>query len=323
MLAGLQELTGGRVWIGARDVTHLPPRERDVAMVFQNYVLYPHMTVADNIGFPLAMAGTAKDEIARRVRDAAAMLDLEGCLARKPRQLSGGQQQRVALGRAIVRHPQAFLMDEPLSNLDAHLRLQTRTDIAALQRRLGTTTLYVTHDQAEAMAMGDRVAVLQAGVLQQVGTPRELYDRPANAFVARFIGSPPMNLIDVPLTDVGAGLGHDVLELPRAARAALSAVSARTVTIGFRPESVELVDAGQGLRFDVVHCEGSGREAYAHGTWHTGEGIRSPLDELTTLRVDARRPPSGGEVLNVRIRAAEAHLFSSETGLRVAVRDER
>jgi multiple sugar transport system ATP-binding protein len=322
MLAGLQPLTAGRIWIGTRDVTRMAPKERDVAMVFQNYVLYPHMTVADNIGFPLEMARMAKGETARRVAEAAAMLGLEDHLAQKPRQLSGGQQQRVALARAIVRQPKAFLMDEPLSNLDAHIRHQTRTDIAALQRRLGTTTLYVTHDQAEALTMGDRVAVLKDGELQQVATPRELYDRPADAFVARYIGSPAMNLIDVPLVDAGASLGHQVLELPRSTLAALAAENARTVTIGFRPESVELVDAGEGLAFDVIHCEESGYDAYAHGTLHSGRSVFAPSDALTTVRVDPRRPPFRGEVLNLAIRAGEVHVFSAETGLRVGTTNE-
>src|SRR4051794_16906390 len=184
MLGGLEEVDGGSIRIGSRDVTSLPPKERDIAMVFQNYALYPHMSVSENMGFALKIAGLSKEERAVRVKEAARLLDLEDYLDRKPKALSGGQRQRVAMGRAIVRKPQVFLMDEPLSNLDAKLRVQTRTEIAALQRRLGTTTLYVTHDQVEAMTMGDRVAVLKDGVLQQVDTPRNLYDRPANEFVA-------------------------------------------------------------------------------------------------------------------------------------------
>ena len=195
MLAGLEDVTEGSILIGGRDVTDLPPKDRDIAMVFQNYALYPHMTVGQNMGFALKIAGMAKAEIETRVADAAEILDLTEYLHRKPKALSGGQRQRVAMGRAIVRNPQVFLMDEPLSNLDAKLRVQTRTQIASLQRRLGVTTVYVTHDQVEAMTMGDRVAVLRDGLLQQVGTARELYDRPANAFVAGFIGSPAMNLL--------------------------------------------------------------------------------------------------------------------------------
>src|SRR4249919_3637665 len=190
MLAGLEDVTSGAIWIGERDVTDLPPKDRDIAMVFQNYALYPHMSVGDNMGFALKIAGVPKDEIVRRVNEAAKLLDLEAYVERKPKALSGGQRQRVAMGRAIVREPQVFLMDEPLSNLDAKLRVQTRTQIAALQRRLGTTTVYVTHDQIEAMTMGDRVAVLKAGVLQEIGDPQFLYDNPANTFVATFIGSP-------------------------------------------------------------------------------------------------------------------------------------
>src|SRR5690625_698457 len=184
MLAGLEEIDAGSVYIGDRDVTDVQPKDRDIAMVFQNYALYPHMTVADNMGFALKIAGVAKAEICERVEEAAKILDLEEYLDRKPRALSGGQRQRVAMGRAIVRSPQVFLMDEPLSNLDAKLRVQTRTQIDSLQRRLGVTTVYVTHDQTEAMTMGDRVAVLKDGILQQVGTPRDMYDRPANVFVA-------------------------------------------------------------------------------------------------------------------------------------------
>ena len=195
MLAGLEDVNEGRILIGDRDVTNLPPKDRDIAMVFQNYALYPHMTVADNMGFALKIAGEPKDKIRTRVEEAAKILDLTEYLDRKPKALSGGQRQRVAMGRAIVREPQVFLMDEPLSNLDAKLRVQTRTQIASLQRRLGVTTVYVTHDQVEAMTMGDRVAVLKDGLLQQVDTPRELYDRPDNVFVAGFIGSPAMNLL--------------------------------------------------------------------------------------------------------------------------------
>src|SRR3954462_1344873 len=195
MLAGLEEIDGGAIFIGDRDVTDLPPKERDIAMVFQNYALYPHMTVAENMGFALKIAGVNKDERASRVLEAAKLLDLEPYLGRKPKALSGGQRQRVAMGRAIVRSPQVFLMDEPLSNLDAKLRVQTRSQIAALQRRLGVTTVYVTHDQVEAMTMGDRVAVLKDGILQQVDTPSRMYDAPANVFVAGFIGSPPINIV--------------------------------------------------------------------------------------------------------------------------------
>src|ERR687890_1369279 len=206
MLAGLEEVNEGAIFIGDRDVTNSPPKDRDIAMVFQNYALYPHMSVADNMGFALKMQGIHKDERAQRVQEAAKLLGLEEYLDRKPKALSGGQRQRVAMGRAIVRNPQVFLMDEPLSNLDAKLRVQTRTQIAELQHRLGVTTVYVTHDQVEAMTMGDRVAVLKDGLLQQVDTPLNLYDRPKNKFVAGFIGSPAMNLVEVPITDGGVKL---------------------------------------------------------------------------------------------------------------------
>src|SRR5213080_3871473 len=211
MLAGLEDVDGGAVWIGDREVTNVPPKDRDVAMVFQNYALYPHMSVADNMGFALKIAGVNRDEIRSRVNDAAKILDLEQYLDRKPKALSGGQRQRVAMGRAIVRSPQVFLMDEPLSNLDAKLRVQTRSQIAALQRRLGVTTVYVTHDQVEAMTMGDRVAVLRFGKLQQFASPNELYDRPANSFVAGFIGSPAMNLVKLPVTAEGVKIGDSTL----------------------------------------------------------------------------------------------------------------
>src|SRR4051812_7401133 len=232
MLAGLEEVNGGAIRIGARDVTYLPPKDRDVAMVFQNYALYPHMTVADNMGFALKIAGVNKSEIAQRVQEAAKLLDLEAYLQRKPKALSGGQRQRVAMGRAIVRHPQVFLMDEPLSNLDAKLRVQTRTQIAALQRRLGTTTVYVTHDQVEAMTMGDRVAVLKDGLLQQVDTPRQMYDHPNNVFVAGFIGSPQMNLIEGVIADGGVLVGGAKVDISRAAIDDAANEGAKTITLG-------------------------------------------------------------------------------------------
>src|SRR5216117_3750696 len=217
-LAGLEEITAGQIKIDARIVNRVPPKDRNIAMVFQSYALYPHMTVFDNLAFGLKLMKTPKDEIKRRVEEAARILDLEKLLDRKPRALSGGQRQRVALGRAIVREPAAFLMDEPLSNLDAKLRVQTRAEILKLQDRLDITTIYVTHDQVEAMTMGDRIAVMNLGVLQQVGTPEELYENPANMFVAGFIGSPSMNLVPAPL--VGAG-GDDRI-------------------VGFRPEHIDV-----------------------------------------------------------------------------------
>src|SRR5579864_7773858 len=245
MVAGLEEISAGTIMIGDRVVNHVSPKDRDIAMVFQNYALYPHMTVAQNLAFGLKLRSIGRAEIARRVRDAAAALDLEDHLERKPKALSGGQRQRVALGRAIVREPAAFLMDEPLSNLDAALRVQTRAEILKLQRRLGTTTIYVTHDQIEAMTMGDRIAVMSRGVLQQIGTPEQLYTRPANAFVATFIGSPAMNLLPSSALGVG-GAGQ---------------------LIGFRPEHVVLGNGRPGsahLDANVEVVEYLGDEQLAH-----------------------------------------------------------
>src|SRR5918993_4750899 len=222
MLAGLEDVTSGHIRIGDRDVTHVAPKDRDIAMVFQNYALYPHMSVADNMGFALKIAGANKSEISTRVAEAAKILDLEPYLDRKPKALSGGQRQRVAMGRAIVRHPKVFLMDEPLSNLDAKLRVSTRTQIASLQRRLDITTVYVTHDQVEAMTMGDRVAVLKDGVLQQVDTPLGLYDKPVNVFVAGFIGSPAMNIVTGTVDQQGATYGTLSIPLTPEQRSALS-----------------------------------------------------------------------------------------------------
>jgi multiple sugar transport system ATP-binding protein len=316
MLAGLEDVTSGSIRIGDRDVTDVPPKDRDIAMVFQNYALYPHMTVAENMGFALKIAGVPKEERAVRVREAARLLDLEEYLERKPKALSGGQRQRVAMGRAIVRQPSVFLMDEPLSNLDAKLRVQTRTEIAALQRRLGTTTVYVTHDQVEAMTMGDRVAVLKEGVLQQVDTPRNLYERPVNEFVAGFIGSPAMNLVAVPLTEGGATLAGHPVPLPREALAALAEEGGRTATLGFRPESVEFVGPGQGFPVEVQVVEELGSDAYAYGRLHTEDDAAA--GKLLVLRADARRPPAKGELVHVAIRPGEAHVFSPESGLRVS-----
>jgi multiple sugar transport system ATP-binding protein len=315
-LAGLESVSEGTIRIGERDVTHVAPKERDIAMVFQNYALYPHMTVADNMGFALKIAGMNRDEIRRQVVDAAKLLDLEPYLDRKPKALSGGQRQRVAMGRAIVRNPQAFLMDEPLSNLDAKLRVQTRTEIAALQRRLAVTTVYVTHDQVEAMTMGDRVAVLKDGYLQQVDTPRNLYDKPDNVFVAGFIGSPAMNLVEVDLDQDGAVLGNRSFPLPRQTMAALAADNCTTATLGFRPESVRLVGEGEGFPFEVVVVEELGSDAYAYGTMHTSRSQEG--DKLLTLRVDARRPPMKGETVHIEINPDEAYVFSSESGRRVS-----
>src|SRR3954464_5003857 len=264
MLAGLEHVSAGNIRIGGRDVTRVPPKDRDIAMVFQNYALYPHLTVADNMGFALMISKTPKDEIRRRVEEAAKILDLEQFLDRKPKALSGGQRQRVAMARAIVRQPQVFCMDEPLSNLDAKLRVSTRTQIASLQRRLGITTVYVTHDQVEAMTMGDRVAVLKDGILQQVGTPRDMYDRPNNVFVAGFIGSPAMNLLPVELDGDVLHFGGSEHRVPRQAADAVGA--ARSVTVGVRPEDMQAVPEGGGLATEVEVVEELGADAYVYGS---------------------------------------------------------
>ncbi len=316
MIVGLEDITDGDMVINGQRVNEQAPRDRNLSMVFQNYALYPHMTVYENIAFPLRLAKVPDDEVRRRVTEAADVLELKEHLERKPANLSGGQRQRVAMGRAIVRNPQAFLMDEPLSNLDAKLRVQTRTEIAALQRRLGVTTVYVTHDQVEAMTMGDRVCVLKDGLLQQVDTPRNLYDRPDNVFVAGFIGSPAMNLLDVDLDGNGAVLGGRSLPLPRETMAALHADGCTTATIGFRPESIRLVGEGQGFPYEVVVVEELGSDAYAYGTLHTSRSAAG--DKLVTIRVNARQVPRKGETIYLDIPAEEAHVFSTANGRRVS-----
>jgi len=312
MLAGLEDVNKGRILIGERDVTNLPPKDRDIAMVFQNYALYPHMSVADNMGFALKIAGTPKDEIKERVVEAAKLLDLEQYLERKPKALSGGQRQRVAMGRAIVRHPQVFLMDEPLSNLDAKLRVQTRTQIAALQRRLATTTVYVTHDQVEAMTMGDRVAVLRDGLLQQVGTPRELYDHPDNVFVAGFIGSPAMNLIEGQLREDGADIGGSVVPLARGVLTHASEAGLKAVTVGFRPEDITVAENGTGIPTEVLVVEELGADAYVYGTVKLAD-----TEKQVVARTDGRRPPAKGETVRVQIKEGHAHVFNPATGERI------
>ncbi|MEU6854347.1 sn-glycerol-3-phosphate ABC transporter ATP-binding protein UgpC [Actinacidiphila alni] len=323
MLAGLEDIDSGKIWIGDRDVTALPPKERDIAMVFQNYALYPHMTVAENMGFALKIAGLPKTEIRAKVVEAAKVLDLMDYLDRKPRALSGGQRQRVAMGRAIVRKPQVFLMDEPLSNLDAKLRVSTRTQIAALQRRLGTTTVYVTHDQVEALTMGDRVAVLKDGVLQQVGAPKSLYERPDNVFVAGFIGSPAMNLFTAPLNGDGARIGDARVPLARDALTALGEAGAQAVTLGIRPEHFRILpvapEAPEGesrpadaLEVSVDAVEELGSDAYVYGTVDSGREA-APV----VIRVEDGSIPHKGDRLRAVPSAQDLHLFSAATGLRL------
>jgi multiple sugar transport system ATP-binding protein len=283
MLAGLEEVDAGAVFIGDRDVSDDPPKARDVAMVFQNYALYPYLTVAANIGFPLRIAKVKKQDREARVKEVAKLLGLTEYLDRKPAQLSGGQRQRVAMGRAIVRVPSVFLMDEPLSNLDAKLRVQMRADIAALQHDFGVTTVYVTHDQAEAMTLGHRVAVLHEGKLQQVGPPRQLYERPANLFVAGFIGSPAMNL------------------LPQNGKVA-----------GFRPEHVDIAGDGEGIAARVEVVEDIGADAYVFCSADV-DGEQARL----VARTDVRSAPQQGERVRLLPRAEEAHLFDAESGERL------
>jgi multiple sugar transport system ATP-binding protein len=311
MLAGLEDVNGGSIRIGDRDVTNLAPKDRDIAMVFQNYALYPHMTVGENMGFALKIAGEPKDKIRERVAEAAKILDLEQYVDRKPKALSGGQRQRVAMGRAIVRSPQVFLMDEPLSNLDAKLRVQTRSQIAALQRRLGVTTVYVTHDQIEAMTMGDRVAVLKDGILQQVDTPRNMYDNPSNVFVAGFIGSPAMNLLQVDAEGGTLHFGGATMPIPRET-AEVADKAGRKITVGVRPEDMDIVPEGQGLTTEINLVEELGADAYVYGT---AQVDNKPYDIIA--RVDGRKPPAKGETVHFAPKQGHLHLFSTETGERL------
>ena len=309
MLAGLEEINEGAIWIGDRDVTNIAPKDRDIAMVFQNYALYPHMTVAENMGFGLKIAGVNKAEIATRVAEAAKILDLTQYLERKPKALSGGQRQRVAMGRAIVRNPQVFLMDEPLSNLDAKLRVQTRTQIASLQRRLGVTTVYVTHDQTEAMTMGDRVAVMKDGLLQQVDTPQNLYDKPRNAFVAGFIGSPAMNLVETRVSGEGTVLGDYHIPVSREIMSKVQASGSGTVTLGMRPEDLRLSSEGFEMVVDLVELLGA--DAYVYGEVTDANGDT----KILTVRADGRVSTQRGETVRVAVNSDNVHAFDVESGL--------
>jgi multiple sugar transport system ATP-binding protein len=310
MLAGLEDVSSGSISVGGRDVTELAPKDRDIAMVFQNYALYPHMSVADNMAFSLRMAGMGKEDRAARVREAAGLLELEELLDRKPKQLSGGQRQRVAMGRAIVRHPQVFCMDEPLSNLDAKLRVTTRTQIAALQRKLGITTVYVTHDQVEAMTMGDRVAVMKDGILQQVDTPLALYDRPVNLFVAGFIGSPAMNLLQATPADGGARIGGYVVPIDREAASRMKG----EITVGVRPEAWRLVTESEGgMPVKVTVIEELGADAFLYGTSDV-DGTPSQV----VVRMEARRDVQKGSTVHVTTDPEKVHVFDTSTGERLS-----
>jgi multiple sugar transport system ATP-binding protein len=303
MLAGLEDIDEGHIEIGGKDMVGVPSKDRDIAM------LYPNKTVAENMGFALKLRGVSSDERRKKVEEAAKILDLTEFLDRKPAKLSGGQRQRVAMGRAIVREPQVFCMDEPLSNLDAKLRVQTRTQIAALQRRLGTTTVYVTHDQVEAMTMGDRVAVLRFGKLQQFASPNELYDKPANAFVAGFIGSPAMNLVTLPVTADGVKIGESTLEIERDQLAKVSDAGLSEVTVGIRPEALEISDAS-GVDVVVDLVEDLGSEAYVYT--HAGSGVD------LVARCNPRTAPKLADSVKLRKSADGAvHLFHPKTGERL------
>ncbi|HEX6143796.1 MAG TPA: sn-glycerol-3-phosphate import ATP-binding protein UgpC [Geminicoccaceae bacterium] len=308
MIAGLEEITGGEIRIGERVVNRLEPKDRDIAMVFQNYALYPHMSVYDNMAYGLRNRRTPKDEIERRVRDASRILGLGEYLGRKPRQLSGGQRQRVAMGRAIVREPAVFLFDEPLSNLDAKLRVQMRIEIKQLQQRLGTTGIYVTHDQTEAMTLGDRLMVMNEGRIEQIGTPIEIYERPASTFVGGFIGSPAMNFLEGTVIDDGAALrlGRARVDLP----AALPGHDRRQVTIGLRPEHLEPAPESEArLVLEVQLAEILGADTVIHGSLRDdGTGLTVRLPGTTQVRI--------GERLPLTFAPTHLHLFG-QSGKRI------
>ena len=319
MIAGLEEITGGEIRIGGRVVNDVAPKDRDIAMVFQSYALYPHMSVRENLQFGLKIKKTPREEMETRTREAAQILGLEGLLDRKPKQLSGGQRQRVAVGRAIVRKPAVFLFDEPLSNLDAKLRVQMRAEISRLQKRLETTTVYVTHDQVEAMTMGHRIAVMNAGRLQQVGTPLEVYERPENLFVASFIGTPPMNFVQATVAGGGATLAASGFTLPvperlRAGSAGIAGADGKKVVIGVRPENIR--DAGWGgsgptakLPSTVEFVEPLGHEVIVHT--RVGE-------DLLVAKTEPHRAPKMGDPLELLVELNALHLFDAATEQRLA-----
>jgi multiple sugar transport system ATP-binding protein len=339
MVAGLEDITEGELRIGDQVVNDRAPKDRDIAMVFQNYALYPHMSVRDNMGFALQLRGVEKNEIDEKVKEAARILDLEPHLDRKPAQLSGGQRQRVAMGRAIVRDPAAFLMDEPLSNLDAKLRVQMRTEVSRIQQRLGTTTIYVTHDQTEAMTLGDRVAVMRSGVLQQVGSPMELYNNPANLFVAGFIGSPAMNFMPATVQGDSVKLPIGDVRLPEELRERLGRADGRQLIAGIRPENFEdaaltgeVRERGSTFQAKIEVLEALGSELYAHFTVSTDQHIESQeLRELAedvgggevpmageegriVARLDPRSQARVGEETELWVDATQIHLFDPGDG---------
>ena len=339
MIAGLEDITSGELRIGGDLVNDKAPRDRDIAMVFQSYALYPHMTVRQNIAFPLTLAKLPKAQIAEKVAETAKILDLSELLDRKPAQLSGGQRQRVAMGRAIVRNPKAFLMDEPLSNLDAKLRVQMRGEIARLQKRLGTTTVYVTHDQTEAMTLGDRVVVLRGGEAQQIGTPEELYGAPCNVFVAGFIGSPAMNFFPATLTDDGVSLPFGEVMLDQEVQDAMAArPRPDNVIVGVRPEHIgdaaqmDAYDRIRALTFEVTvdFVESLGAEKYVYFTTAGGSAESEQLDELAAesgggqsgyvARVSAESMATSGAKLELALNTAKLHVFDADSGANLSMR---
>jgi len=321
MVAGLEKPTSGAIRIGNRVVNDVSARERDIAMVFQNYALYPHMTVARNLAYPLRQRRMPRREIARRVQEVAEMLSLEELLKRRPAQLSGGQRQRVAMGRALVREPEVFLLDEPLSNLDAKLRIQMRAELKRLHARLGITTIYVTHDQVEAMTLGDRLAVISDGKLQQLGDPQEVYDHPANVFVAGFIGSPPMNLLRGRAVDGRVAAGDFVIERPDLPDGEL--------IVGIRPEALTPADgAGPSLDFDVAVVEPLGNELIVHGSVTADIASSPEAGEAALLTRGAARAevvaclsprerPAEGSTIRLGVDPAEVHVFDADTGMAI------
>lgn len=309
MLAGLEDVNAGSIFIDDVDVTHMHPKDRDIAMVFQSYALYPHMTVRENMSFALKINKTSKEEIEKRINDAAEILELGDLLDRKPKQLSGGQRQRVAMGRAIVRKPKVFLMDEPLSNLDAKLRVSTRTQIATLQRELGITTIYVTHDQTEALTMGNRIAVMKDGLLQQVGTPRALYEQPDNSFIASFIGSPSMNLGTALVTDNGINLGGEVIPLSVAEKLK----NYENVIVGFRPELPIITNSTDPESFpiEIDLIEELGSHAFVYGHFIGGK------ERSIVVRTEPHFIAPGAQVLHIKFPDEGYHVFDPTSGERI------
>jgi multiple sugar transport system ATP-binding protein len=315
MIAGLEEISGGTIEIGGRVVNDVPPKDRDIAMVFQSYALYPHMTVRENMEFGLKIRKTPREEMNRRVNDAAQILGITEFMERKPKQLSGGQRQRVALGRAIVRKPSVFLFDEPLSNLDAKLRVQTRAEISKLQKTLKTTTVYVTHDQIEAMTMGDRIAVMKTGELQQVGSPLEVYDRPSNLFVASFIGTPPMNFVPATIGSDGATVAASgfTLPVPETFRDAAAQRTGQKVVLGIRPENIREAPREPGDRtvpitVKVEFVEPLGHEVIVHG---------KVGDDLLVAKVEPHKAPEMDQMIQLVIEVEASHLFDTTTEKRL------